>query len=525
MPEPDLSAVLEFCGINNNNHIASSSTSPTRCHDCPAARSLRTSSTFRLQICCKFVCKQTSPFETKDSNVNKGKNSSFAADSFLGVTGSVTVLNDVQDNCTNISGAQKRDEEEGQSTAPVQQGSTTTTRRSRNKECSSKYYGVRFRPDLNKWVAEIRVAEWKSVDKKVWLGTYISEQEAACAVDAARKILKCTKKKKPNFSSVRLEAYTESLPPELSLDNISDITIFKAITEFVKCKAKQYASEASRMGLPTTLPIVKEIQRTTFTPRVPMSNSQPAPAGDELTTSGTTVIQLAGSVNIEFPSISFEPLPYLDHGVNAIEVQMPMKNTSSPVHSHEYEQLRSPFHVTSAATSMGMADNFLKEEHHGKELNLEGYGVTPLLSSSMMFSQGASSLDWPPPQQPVPAAPIGSEVILHQEPFFMNVQDGLNVMLSHQLPEPNTYWPVDDQIVNLDFNYNETLGDSDVWVENYLGSCSEQYNDTIMSEGRETKLVPSFTMSSQGDGINSCMDAFLQGTVPANSHENSNQPT
>jgi len=184
----------------------------------------------------------------------------------------------------------------------------------------------------------------------------------------------------------------------------------------------------------------------------------------------------------EFPSISFEPLPYLDHGVNAIEVQMPMKNTSSPVHSHEYEQLRSPFHVTSAATSMGMADNFLKEEHHGKELNLEGYGVTPLLSSSMMFSQGASSLDWPPPQQPVPAAPIGSEVILHQEPFFMNVQDGLNVMLSHQLPEPNTYWPVDDQIFNLDFNYNETLGDSDVWVENYLGSCSEQYNDTIMSE-------------------------------------------
>ncbi len=196
-----------------------------------------------------------------------------------------------------FSGAQKRDEE-GQSTAPVQQGSTTTTRRSRNKECSSKYYGVRFRPDLSKWVAEIRVAEWKSVDKKVWLGTYFSEEEAACAVDAARKILKCTKKKKPNFSCDRLEAYTESLPPELSLDNISDTTIFKAITEFVKCKAKQYASEiTSGMGLPTTLPIVKEI-RTTFTPRVHMSNSQPAPAGDELTTSGTTVIQLAGSVNI-----------------------------------------------------------------------------------------------------------------------------------------------------------------------------------------------------------------------------------
>lgn len=177
----------------------------------------------------------------------------------------------------------------------MQQGSTTTTRRSRNKECSSKYYGVRFRPDLSKWVAEIRVAQWKSVDKKVWLGTYISEEGAACAVDAARKILKCTKKKKPNFSCDRLEAYTESLPPELSLDNISDTTIFKAITEFVKCKAKQYASEiTSGMGLP----IVKEIRTTTFTPRVHMSNSQPAPAGDELTMSGTTVIQLAGSVNI-----------------------------------------------------------------------------------------------------------------------------------------------------------------------------------------------------------------------------------
>jgi hypothetical protein len=193
-----------------------------------------------------------------------------------------------------FSGAQKRDEEEGQSTAPVQQGFTTTTRRSRNKECSSKYYGVRFRPDLSKWVAEIRVAEWKSLDKKVWLGTYISEEGAACAVDAARKILKCTKKKKPNFSCDRLEAYSESLPPELSLDNISDTTIFKAITEFVKCKAKQYASEiTSGMGLPTTLPI-----RTIFTPRVHMSNSQPAPAGDELTPLGTTVIQLAGSVNI-----------------------------------------------------------------------------------------------------------------------------------------------------------------------------------------------------------------------------------
>lgn len=39
-------------------------------------------------------------------------------------------------------------------------------KKSRGKE-SSKHFGVRFRPDLAKWVAEIRVAEWRTVDKKV----------------------------------------------------------------------------------------------------------------------------------------------------------------------------------------------------------------------------------------------------------------------------------------------------------------------------------------------------------------------
>jgi hypothetical protein len=135
-------------------------------------------------------------------------------------------------------------------------------------------------------VAEIRVAEWKSVDKKVWLGTYISEEGAAHAVDAARKILRCNKKQKPNFACERLEAYAESLPPELSLNNISDNTIFKAITEFVKGKARQYASEFAS----TPLPIPKEIRTST-----PVNNRQPGAGGDVSPSDAGAVCQL-GSI-------------------------------------------------------------------------------------------------------------------------------------------------------------------------------------------------------------------------------------
>lgn len=114
-------------------------------------------------------------------------------------------------------------------------------KKSRAKE-SSKYFGVRFRPDLQKWVAEIRVAEWKSVDKKVWLGTFDSEEGAARAVDAARKLLKCKKKRGFNIPSAELDAYSEKIPSNLKLTNLLDDSMFKEVTLFVKKRAQEYAS-------------------------------------------------------------------------------------------------------------------------------------------------------------------------------------------------------------------------------------------------------------------------------------------
>lgn len=135
---------------------------------------------------------------------------------------------------------------------PTSAAATTTTESSspspppgkkpRAKE-SSAHFGVRFRPDLHKWVAEIRVFEWKSVDKKVWLGTFDSELGAACAVDAARKLLKCQKKREPNVPCAALAAYKESIPSHLQLTNITEEGMFKEVTMFVKRKAQEYAAE------------------------------------------------------------------------------------------------------------------------------------------------------------------------------------------------------------------------------------------------------------------------------------------
>lgn len=114
-------------------------------------------------------------------------------------------------------------------------------KKSRGKE-TSKHFGVRFRPDLQKYVAEIRVAEWKTVDKKVWLGTFDSEEGAARAVDAARKLLKCKKKRPPNFPCESLTAYSEKIPSNLNLNNIREDSMFKEVTQFVKRKAQEYAA-------------------------------------------------------------------------------------------------------------------------------------------------------------------------------------------------------------------------------------------------------------------------------------------
>ena len=114
--------------------------------------------------------------------------------------------------------------------------------RSRSRDQSSRYFGVRFRPDLSKWVAEIRVAEWKPVDKKVWLGTFESEEGAARAVDAARKLLNCRKKRPANFPCENLTKYSERIPSHLILTNIEDQTMFKHVTQFVKKKSQEYAA-------------------------------------------------------------------------------------------------------------------------------------------------------------------------------------------------------------------------------------------------------------------------------------------
>lgn len=114
--------------------------------------------------------------------------------------------------------------------------------RSRSREQSSRYFGVRFRPDLSKWVAEIRVAEWKAVDKKVWLGTFESEVGAARAVDAARKLLNCRKKRPPNFPCDKLTKYSERIPSYLLLTDLTNDTMFKRVTQFVKKKSQEYAA-------------------------------------------------------------------------------------------------------------------------------------------------------------------------------------------------------------------------------------------------------------------------------------------
>ncbi len=136
----------------------------------------------------------------------------------------------------------------------------------------SQHSGVRYRLDLGRWVAEIKIPrQSKSFDKKIWLGTYTSEVEAALAVDAARKVLKCSKKK-PNFPCERLEAFTEVLPPHLSLNDCHfDPGMLKCVSEFVKGKAKKYASEFAS-ALPISIVVNQGIGAHT---PVTQKNKQP----------------------------------------------------------------------------------------------------------------------------------------------------------------------------------------------------------------------------------------------------------
>ncbi|CAK9871543.1 unnamed protein product [Sphagnum jensenii] len=305
----------------NHKAAASSNTSFVRCRNCPG---LQTAS-FQLQICCKFVhrilrsssiksqilalllqIRFLKPREIRhpfpvtmykkmgQTSVSLTTESPFSSSHLL-----------IFDSSCLISCSRAQQDE-------VQNTMQATSRRPRNKECSSKYYGVRFRPDLSKWVAEIRVAEGMPVDKKVWLGTYISEEGAAHAVDAARKILHCNKKKQPNFSCEQLEAYANSLPPEFFLKNISNNTIFKAITEFVKVTAKQYASEF------VSTPIPKEIRTST-----PVNNNRQPGAGGDVSPSDAAAVCQLGSITTESKEVmgSCEEQVEADDSEEEVEVE------------------------------------------------------------------------------------------------------------------------------------------------------------------------------------------------------------
>lgn len=142
--------------------------------------------------------------------------------------------------------------------------------RSRSRDQSSRYFGVRFRPDLSKWVAEIRVAEWKSVDKKVWLGTFESEEGAARAVDAARKLLKCRKKRPANFPCENLTKYSERIPSHLLLTDVTNDTMFKEVTKFVKKKSQEYAST---FNLEDIQALLSELPELKIAPQDPLDQT------------------------------------------------------------------------------------------------------------------------------------------------------------------------------------------------------------------------------------------------------------
>jgi hypothetical protein len=158
---------------------------------------------------------------------------------------------------------------------------------------------------------------------------------------------------------------------------------------------------------------------------------------------------------------SFELVSYLDHGVKAIE--MPRDFSSELSH-----QQLSPFHATAVIAA---SDNFF-EEVYGEEF-LDGNGHITAPCPSMMFLPGVS-LDWSQ-QQPVTAST--GEAVVHQDSIFMSLEEGF-MMLSQ--PEP-THW-TQNQIFGLDFNTEHMPANSDMWVENYLGSCAEEpvYTDAPM---------------------------------------------
>jgi hypothetical protein len=146
--------------------------------------------------------------------------------------------------------------------------------REKSRKGSSVHYGVRFRPDLRKWVAEIRVAEWKDVDKKVWLGTFDTEEGAARGVDLARKLLRCAKRRPPNLACRELELYSARIPPHLDLTDLANDAMFKAVVAFIKAESRAYAARLPPPPPPRPPPPRSARQR-----EAAPAGRRPSPAG------------------------------------------------------------------------------------------------------------------------------------------------------------------------------------------------------------------------------------------------------
>uniref|UniRef100_A0A7I4EVR8 AP2/ERF domain-containing protein n=2 Tax=Physcomitrium patens TaxID=3218 RepID=A0A7I4EVR8_PHYPA len=78
--------------------------------------------------------------------------------------------------------------------------------------CIPKYKGIRYRPELGRYISEIRPAQPRK--RKIWLGTYKTAEEAARAFDAG--IFYTKKPINYNFedSPSILEPLPENLTPE-----------------------------------------------------------------------------------------------------------------------------------------------------------------------------------------------------------------------------------------------------------------------------------------------------------------------
>lgn len=81
---------------------------------------------------------------------------------------------------------------------------------------TTSFRGVRHRPELNKWVTEIRPTSQK---RKIWLGTYETPEEAARAYDVG---IFYTKKKIPyNFEDSPLQLQLHPIPSELPWESFA----------------------------------------------------------------------------------------------------------------------------------------------------------------------------------------------------------------------------------------------------------------------------------------------------------------